>query len=235
MSVDCAAQTTLHCSNCAAARLCLPMGLPQAQLDKLNHIIKERYILEKGAVFIRPNDPFESFYAVNKGSLKSYTLDYEGREQIWGLYLIGELFGFEGIHDDAFPYYVQALESTVVCEIPYDLLLALIQEEPPLQKQVLKLMSQRFAIDVGLPRNNSSMERLASFLLMLSSRFERRGLSATEFVLPLTRQEIASYLGLTLETVSRLFSKLKKENILKVETKHITILSLRQLQKLAAR
>jgi CRP/FNR family transcriptional regulator len=211
------------------------MGLSQSQLDKLNHVIKERYTLEKGDVFIRPNDPFRGFYAVNKGSLKSYTLDYEGREQIWGLYLIGELFGFEGIDDEAFPYYVQALEPAVVCEISYDLLLELIQEVPPLQKQVLKLMSQRFAIDVGLPRNNSSLERLASFLLMLSSRFERRGLSATEFVLPLTRQEIASYLGLTLETISRLFSKLKKDDVLKVEGKHITILSLRQLQKLAAR
>jgi CRP/FNR family transcriptional regulator len=110
-----------------------------------------------------------------------------------------------------------------------------IQEVPTLQRQVLKLMSQRFIMDVGLPRNNSSEQRLASFLLMLSSRFQRQGLSATELNLPLTRQEIANYLGLTLETVSRLFSRFKHNNILRVEGKQITIMTLRELQKLAAK
>jgi CRP/FNR family transcriptional regulator len=234
MTITCETHSQLQCSNCAAAKLCLPMGLEKQQLDKLNHVISKRYTLTKGEVFIRPADPFRNFYAVNKGSLKSYTLDYEGREQIWSLYIIGELFGFEGVDTESFPYYIQALEDTTICEIPYDLLLQLIQEASSLQKQVLKLMSQRFAIDLGLPRNNSSDERLASFLLMLSSRFERRGLSSIEFILPLTRQEIACYLGLTLETVSRIFSKLKKGKILKVEGKRITILSLRELQKIAA-
>lgn len=225
----------MTCDNCSAATLCLPMGLETEHLSRLNTLVDEHLKIKKGDVFIHPGDPFKYFYAVKEGALKSYVLDYEGREQIWGIYLIGELFGFEGVDSFLLPYYVQALEDTVICAIPYDLLMQFIQEVPTLQRQVLKLMSQRFVMDLGLPRNNSSLQRLASFLLTLSSRFQRQGLSATDLSLPLSRQEIANYLGLTLETVSRLFSRFKRDNILRVDGKQITIMSLRELQKLAAK
>lgn len=224
----------VDCANCAAARFCLPVGLELEHLAKLSHLISNQFNLKKGEVFIRPNDPFSSFYAVRKGALKSYLLDYEGREQIWGIYLIGELFGFEGVEQSAYPYYVECVEDTTICELPYQHLLQLLQELPELQQQMLKLMSQRLVVDLGLPRNNASTERVASFLLSLSTRFQRRGLSASEFTLPLSRQEIANYLGLTLETVSRIFSRMKNEGIISAQGKQIKILSFRELQKCAA-
>lgn len=225
----------MGCDTCLAAALCLPKGLEAEHMAQLNALVQEKYHLKKGDLLIQPGDVFNGFYAVKKGVLKSYILDYQGREQIWGIYLLGELFGFEGVNTRSFPYYVEALEDTIVCMIPYELLMSFTQEMPTLRQQVLKLMSQRFMTDLALPRNNTAEERVASFLLALSLRFERQGLSATQLQLPLTRQEIANYLGFTLETVSRVFSRFKRDNILAVDGKHVTIISLNHLQQLAAK
>lgn len=222
------------CQNCAAAQLCLPVGVNHLDLPQINGLISRRIHLEKGEVFIQPHDPFHCFFAVQQGALKSHSIDYAGREQIWGIYLLGELLGFEGIDTQAFPYYLTALTPSVVCEIPYDQLMRLIQDIPSLQHQMFKLMSQRFSMDISLPRNNSSLERLAAFLLSMSTRLERGGGVGSAFDLPLTRQELASYLGMTLETVSRLISRLKRDGVIAVEGKHIDILSMRGLQKAAA-
>lgn len=231
---SCLSASPHNCQNCAAARLCLPMGMDHLDLPQINGLISRRVHLEKGDVLIQPHDPFRCFFAVKQGALKSHTIDYVGREQIWGIYLLGELLGFEGIDTQTFPYYVTALVPSVVCEIPYEKLMQLIQAMPALQHQMFKLMSQRFSMDVGLPRNNSSLERLAAFLLSISTRLQRGGGSGAVFDLPLTRQELASYLGMTLETVSRLISRLKKEAIIAVDGKHVEVLSMRGLQKAAA-
>lgn len=230
----CDSSQASDCQNCAAARLCLPIGVDHFDLPQINGLISRRIHLDKGETFIQPHDPFRCFFAIKQGALKSHSIDYAGREQIWGVYLLGELFGFEGVDTQAFPYYLTALTKSVVCEIPYDQLMQLLQTIPALQHQMFKLMSQRFAMDVGLPRNNSSLERLAAFLLSLSIRLQRGGESGSTFELPLTRQELASYLGMTLETVSRLISRLKKRGVIIVEGKHIEILSMRELQKAAA-
>jgi CRP/FNR family transcriptional regulator, anaerobic regulatory protein len=222
------------CVNCAAASLCLPVGLDQAEISHLNAMIKRQHILKRGQSLLHYTDRFNSFYAVRYGSFKSATLNADGREQIWGFYFVGELFGFEGIEQEQYPYDVLALEKSEVCEIPYNDIMQLVNEVPSLQKQLLKLMSHRFCVDLSTPRNNAAEERLAAFLLSLSSRFKRSGMSPTEFALPLTRQDIASYLGLTIETVSRLISKFRKAQVIDVDGRQMKLKDLRKLQIFAA-
>ncbi len=223
----------LLCENCQAASLCLPVGLDQAEFSSLDQLIKRRIQLERGEHLIQQGQAFNSYYAVREGAFKSYTVSRDGREQIWGFYFVGEMFGFVGADTDQFPYSVCALEPSIVCEISFSKLMQLTAKIPALQKQMLKLISHRFITDLSTPRNHSAEKRLASFLLSLSSRFKKSGQSSVDFRLPLTRQEMANYLGITIETTSRLLTRFSSQGVVEVRGKHFIIHDLRYLQKLA--
>jgi len=227
-----------HCQKCSLYQLCLPMGLEEGDLAKLDEIIQRRRPLEKGEYLYRLGEPFRSVYAVRAGSLKTYTTTQEGQEQIVGFHLPGELMGLEGISGDTHTCSARALETVSTCEIPFEQLESLSRKLPGLQHHLLGLMSGELQKDhchLSMLAKAPVEGRLASFLVRLSERFLQRGYSATEFNLSMSRNDIANLLGMAVETISRLFTQFQEQGLLAVERKHIRILNLSGLQNLSQR
>lgn len=190
-------------------------------------IIKRKKPIQKKQILFKAGDSLRSLYAIRSGSIKTYTLTSEGDEQITAFHFAGDLVGFDAISSMTHPSFAQALETSMACEIPYEVLDDLTGKLPKLRKQIMRLMSDEIKGDqdmLSLLSNKSADERLAAFLLSLSARFSRRGLSAREFQLTMTRTDIGSYLGLTIETISRLFGQFKKAGVLDVSGKYVVIL-----------
>ena len=226
-----------HCKNCSLYDLCLPMGLETGDLDQLDKVIKRSKSINKNNFLYRMGEPLKSIYAVRSGSFKSYLTNPDGTEQIVGFSLPGELLGMDAICDENHTCTAKALETSNVCEIPYDRLESLSREIPNLHHQLLRLMSKEIQQDQNLMLLLAQMPaetRLASFLLGMSERLNKRGYAANDFNLSMSRGDIANLLGMAVETISRLLSHFQDNGVLKVERKHITILKLDTLRKLAA-
>ncbi|MGD2117263.1 MAG: fumarate/nitrate reduction transcriptional regulator Fnr [Chromatiales bacterium] len=221
------------CQNCSLSRLCLPLGLDSKDIDRLDHIIKRSKPFHRGDYLFREGDPLSGIYAVKTGSIKTYVSREDGSEQVLGFHLPGELIGLDAIQDGNHECSAKILETTAVCLIPFEQLEALASEIPSLQRQMFRLMSREISNESSmlmlLGKRNAD-ERLASFLLSLSKRYKQRGFSATEFNLSMSRNEIGNYLGLAVETVSRLFTRFQDEGILKVERKHVELLDIKALE-----
>ena len=224
---------TVSCNHCQAAEFCLPVGINPIDMSRLEHLVKRRFTLKKGAHLFRQSDPFSAVYAIQSGSFKSYSDTSDGREQIRGFYFLGELLGVEAMGTKVFPFSAQALEESQVCEVPYEALLTLSADIPELQRRVFHLMGESASMGGNVALNASATERLARFLLTLSSRLKCRGSDSLVITLPMTRQEIGNYLGLAIETVSRLFSSFQESGVLVVNGRTISLLKLRELQRLA--
>lgn len=227
------ANIKVACQNCSLASLCLPMGLNPSDVEKLEAIVKRSRPLRRGDHLFEADGPFRSLYAVKTGSVKTYTIGADGSEQVLGFHLPGELLGLDAIQGERHRCSARILETSSVCELPFNRLEELASHIPSLQHQLFRLLSKEIGQDtdmVALLSRSPAEERLASFLLSLSERFKRRGFSAREFNLSMSRQEIGSYLGLALETVSRLFTRFQDEGILRVERKHIEVLDLDRLR-----
>lgn len=225
-----------HCQKCSLIKLCLPMGLEEGDLNKLDSIIQRRRGLEKSDYLYRIGEPFSCVYAIRTGSLKTYTTNQDGLEQIISFHLPGELIGMEAISGEVHTCSAQALESTSVCEIPFDRLETLSTQIPGLQHHLFTLMSEEMQHDhchLSILAKSNVESRLANFLVELSTRFSDRGFSATEFNLSMSRNDIANVLGMAVETISRLFTQLQEQGILNVERKSIKILNLDALQALS--
>jgi len=227
-----------RCQKCSLYQLCMPIGLAEGDLEKLDQIIKRRRPVEKGEFLYRMGDPFKSVFAVRSGSLKTFTSTSDGQDQIISLFLPGELMGLDAISNNLHKCTATALETTSVCELPYEHLENLMLEIPGLQRHMLSLMSEEIQHDqchmtvlARLPVES----RLASFLVHLSERYKERGFSATEFNLSMSRNDIANLLGMAVETVSRLFSQFHEQGLLKVERKHVELLNINALQKLSSK
>ena len=211
-----------HCSTCNLRELCLPCGLGAAEQQKLGDLVYTRKRVKRGDTLFRAGAPFESLYAVRTGFFKSSMVLEDGRDQVTGFHMAGEIVGMDGIGTERHAADVIALEDSEVCVIPYARL-----EEFGLERQLHKVMSRELVRDQGVMMLLGTMraeERLAAFLLNLSQRFVARGYSPNEFHLRMTRDEIGSYLGLSLETVSRLFSRFQADELIAVQQKHIRIL-----------
>jgi len=209
--------------------MCLPCGMIESTTDALiDAMVYTRKRLKRGETLIRAGSAFDSLYAVRSGFFKSRTLLEDGRDQVTGFHMGGEILGMDGIGTDSHSADVIALEDSEVCMIPYGQL-----EAPGMQRQLQKVMSRALVRDQSVMMLLGTMraeERVASFLLSLSQRFAARGYSAIEFHLRMTRDEIGSYLGLSLETVSRLLSRLHDDGVALVQQKHIRILDLPRLK-----
>lgn len=225
----------VECRDCALFQLCLPVGVDQADLDLLDRIIKRRRPVKRGEYLYRAGDAFESIYAVKSGSFKTSYFTEEGREQVTGLYLPGELFGMDAINSGRYCCSAVALERSSVCEIPFDRLEELGAQIPSLMRQTVRIMSKEILRDKHTMQiaKNSAPGRLAAFLLGLSERFRERGFAAQDFRLGMSRVDIGNYLGLADETVSRLFTRFQEEGLLAVERRHIRLLDLPRLQAVA--
>lgn len=227
-------QTT--CSDCRLASICLPIALETEEVNQLDEIIQRGKPLRKGEHLYRVNDTFSSVFAVRSGTLKAYTITDDGKEQVTGFYFPGEIVGMDGISKNTHASSAKALETSAICEIPFEKLEELSSQIPSLQRHFFQLLSHEIAEDqqlITLLSKNTAEERIASLMLSISARYSRRKLSAINFRLPMSRTDIGNYLGLTVETVSRVFSRLQKQNILEVDNKEITILSPEGLRKMA--
>ncbi len=214
------------CSNCSLHELCLPRGLKAEDLEKLELVVKGSRPIEKGKHIFRAEDPFESFYAVRSGSVKVYIINESGEEQIIGFYFPGEIIGFDGIEHHMHSCSAVTLETTTYCSLPYEKINDICMLIPDLQNQMFRLLSREISNDNQLLltiNRRSAEERIATFLLSLSSRFQKLGYSAKEYNLPMSRQEIGNYLGLTIETVSRIFTKFQRNGLVKINRKAISL------------
>ena len=212
------------------------MGLDTGDLDKLDNVIKRRQSVNKNNFLYRMGERLKSVYAIRSGSFKTYLTNPDGTEQIIGFSLPGELLGMDAISDNQHTCSAKALETSNVCEIPFEHLEALAREIPNLQHQLFRLMSKEIQQDQNLMLLLAQMPaetRLASFLLGMSERLNKRGYAANEFNLSMPRSDIANLLGMAVETISRLLTHFQDGELLKVERKHITILDLDRLRKLA--
>jgi len=222
------------CSSCNLRELCLPVGMANEQLDRLDELVGQRRAVPRGEPLFRTGDGFQSLYAVRTGFFKTCVASEDGREQVTGFQMAGEVLGLDGIGSDRHTCDAVALEDSQVCVIPYDRLEDLTRELSDLQRQFHKIMSREIVRDHGVMLLLGSMraeERLAAFLLNLTQRLRARGFSPSSLVLRMTREEIGSYLGLKLETVSRAFSKFQDEGVLEVKQRQITVLDPARLQQ----
>lgn len=222
------AQLKHACSTCSLRELCLPMGLTPEDVVRVDQLVYSRRKVKRGDSLFRVGDSFSAIYAIRTGFFKSNVILEDGRDQVTGFHMPGEIIGMDGIGTERHSCNAHALEDSDVCIIPFSRLEEISNEVRGLQRQFHKMMSREIVRDQGVMMLLGSMraeERLAAFLLNLSQRFVARGYSPSEFNLRMTREEIGSFLGLKLETVSRIFSKFQEEKLISVQLKHICILS----------
>ena len=218
-----------QCSTCAMRTLCLPAGYSESELKSMDALMFARRKVQAGDVLYREGESFQFVYAVRSGTFKSAAATHDGREQVTGFHLAGDVLGLDGLADNRHVTEAIALEDSEICAIPYQQLATLSALNPNMLRAMTQLLSRQIVGEqrtMMLLASMNAEERVASFLLNISSRLEARGYSPREFHLRMSRAEIGSYLGLKLETVSRAFSALQAQRVLQVEKKHIRILDL---------
>ena len=236
MDTKCVHKPQVSCSDCRMNALCLPLALEEKEIVKLDDIVQRGRPLRKEEHIYYAGGEFGSVFAVRSGCVKSYTVSDNGQELVTGFHLPGEIFGVDGIGSNKYTNSALALETSTVCEIPFTRLEELSAQIPNLQRHIFKLMSQEIISDqklIAQLSKNSAEERVATLLLSISNRHMRRKLSGTRFRLPMTRADIGNYLGLTVETVSRVFSRFQKQELLTVDKREIEILNIDALRALA--
>jgi len=216
----------LSCSNCNLRELCLPGGCLE-DLERVENIVYARRRVKRGETLFSAGDEFNAVYAIRSGFFKTCVVDGEGREQVTGFFMGGELLGMDGLGSGSHNGAAVALEDSEICVMPFNLIEKMAREIPSLQRHLHAVLAREIVRDHGVMMLLGSMraeERLAAFLTNLSKRFVRRCYSSSDFHLRMTREEIGSYLGLKLETVSRLFSLFQKDGLIEVQQKHVRIL-----------
>lgn len=225
------------CSNCNLRELCMPMGLSETEIDRLDELVYTRRRLKRGEALYRAGDAFSALYAIRSGFFMSRVTVQDGRDQVTGFFMAGELLGLDGISADRHNCDAVALEDSEICTIPYAHLEPVSKDIPALRGHFHKIMSREIVRENGVMMLLGTMraeERLAAFLLNLSQRMHARGYAALEFHLRMTREELGSYLGMKLETVSRLFSRFSEEGLIEVEQKFVRILDMDGLRAVYA-
>lgn len=229
--------TESRCSNCMLNSICFPLGMSHQDMVKLDEYITERVRIKKGVSLFREGDPADAVYGLRTGSMKTQIEDANGQVQITGFALPGEVLGLDGILNEKQLTHAIALEDSELCIIKLAEIDKLSQQMPKLPLQLQRLMSKEIGrshqmlLTIG---NLRSEQRLAAFLLNLSNRLQNLGYSPYEFILRMSREEIGNFLGLTLETVSRLFSRFSKEGLIKVRQREVMLIDLDGLQLLSS-
>lgn len=220
-------QLRRRCAACALHQLCLPAGISGADLERLDSLVRDKRLLVRGKALFHQGDPFRALYIVRSGSIKTFVEDPSGDVQLLGFYLPSEIVGLDGLANDSHRCGAEAMERSSICELPYEQLHLIMNEIPSLHRQLARITSQRAEFDqehlvmMGRPQ---SQERLAMFLRGLADRCQQLSRDSSNLVLPMSRRDLASYLGLAMETVSRLFGRMEAEGILAVERKRVRIL-----------
>jgi CRP/FNR family transcriptional regulator, anaerobic regulatory protein len=221
------------CSECSLRDLCLPLGLSAEDMHVLEGSIKSHRKLSKGDFLYRVGDPFRSLFAIRTGSTKTCEIAADGSVQITGFHLPGELLGIDAISSEKHPCDVVALETSEICELPFGKLEALARELPGLQHQLFRIMSREIMeeeVQLLMLGRMKAEERLAAFLVSFSKRYQHLGHSPNDLRLPMSRQDLGDYLGLALETVSRLFSRFQEEKLISVQGRSVKLLNIDALK-----
>lgn len=229
----CPHSSGISCGSCRLNELCLPIALDESEMQQLDDIVERNRPYKKADHLYRQHDDFKSIFAVRSGSFKTYVLSSSGAGRVTGFYLPGEIIGMDGIADRVHANSAIALEHSSICEIPFNQLESLSLKLPSLQHNFFSIMGAEITKDQKIHTilsSYSAEQRIASFLLGVSSRYARVGLSPNRFHLPMTRGDIGEYLGLTVETVSRLFTSLQKKGLISVDNREIALLDKEQLR-----
>ena len=227
----------VSCASCHLRESCLSGGVPAENLERVESIVYVRRRLKRGEALFRAGGEFHSVYAIRSGFFKTSLIDDNGREQVTGFFMAGELLGLDGVGSGRHKGHAIALEDSDVCMMPYALIEKIGRDVPSLQRRLHATLAREIVRSQGvmlLLGSMSAEERLAEFLIDLSRRFQRRGLSGSSFMLRMTRAEIGSYLGLKLETVSRLFSAFHEHGLLEVQNRQVSIVGAKDLERLLA-
>ncbi len=230
-------QCTISCQSCSFSQLCLPFSLTDDDLAALDDIIERKKPLQKNQLMVEAGHPMKALFAVRSGSFKTYTLNSEGQEQVTGFHLPGDIIGFDSLGSSTYQSYAVALETAMVCQIPFKTLDSLSAAMPALRQQVMKLMSNEIRADqhmFTLLNKHTAQSRLAAFIKSLSERYGHRGFSPNEFRFSMTRADMSNYLGLSVETVSRILTNLQKANTIRIDGRFIHILDPHQLAMAAS-
>gem|GEM_PF-25638 len=224
-----------ECANCGVRELCLSMGMSVIDTDRLSAIIPQPLKIKKGEALYHAGDPLRSLYAVRYGFFKTTISSQDGRDQLTGFQMSGEMLGCDAISNNRHVCDAIALEDSEVCPIRFTQLERLSRELPSLQHNLNRVLSREIVRDhemLLLMGNLNAEERMAAFLLNLSNRMANRGYSPTAFVLRMTREDIGSYLGLRLETICRAIANLRDHSIVRISGRAVEILDLKRLQAL---
>jgi CRP/FNR family transcriptional regulator len=220
-------QLRRSCSSCALYELCLPAGIGVDDLDRLDATVKDKRALDRGDMLYREGDPFEALYVVRSGALKTFVQNEAGDVQILGFHLPGEILGFDALATNLHVSQAEALERSSICELPYARLQQVTSDVPALHRQLMRVISREVVEEhrhLVMMGRQQAQEQLASFLRSLADRYQRLHRDGSALNLPMSRYDIANYLGLVVETVSRLFSRMEEMGVLEVNRKSVRIL-----------
>ena len=223
------------CSNCNLRELCMPVGLDAEQMQRVEEVVATRRKIKRGGMLFQNGEAFTSLYAIRTGFFKTCVATEDGRYQVTGFQMAGEIVGLDGIVTNHHSCDAIALENAEVCVMPFNRLEEISREVTALQSHVHKVMSREIVREHSVMLLLGSMraeERLAAFILNLVQRLHARGFSSSELILRMTREEIGSYLGLKLETVSRTFSKFVEDGMVEVKQRHVRLINPDALQRL---
>ncbi len=232
LAMDGDADGTRFCSTCAFASVCLPHGFGKPELAELHCLIEHIGPYPAATAIFREHDGFGAVYAVRAGAVKTFVIDEQGREQLLGFFLPGELIGLNGVHRDQYPCTAQTLDTTTLCRFSFPAIATLATRMPVLQQQLFRLMSRDINKASMLSGDFSADERLAAFLIDLADRQAQRGYSATRLHLMMSRADIANYLRLAPETVSRVLRRFQDDGLIEVERREMTLHNRTRLREL---
>lgn len=224
------------CRHCGIYNLCLPLGLERADMSLLDSIVRRKAVFKRGQLFFRPGKRFDYIYAIRSGSVKSYICTGDGRTQITGFHIAGELLGLSALASRQYTCEARALETTSVCMVDAAQFDGLAREIPSLQYQMLTIMSQQIRHDEELMLllgKRSAEEKLAGYLIGLSKRYASRDYFATEFHLSMSRGDIGNYLGIAEETVCRIMGRFRAEKLITTHRRHIRLNDIKRLSAMA--
>ena len=226
----------ITCKDCGIFGLCHEVNGPDADLSLPETIVKHRRLLKRGDLLFRVGDPRRAIYAIRCGSIKTYVTTDDGRMQITGFHISGELLGLGTIAAIHTTSEARVLETTMVCEVPLEVLKTYCEEVPSVRQEVIKIMSHEILdnqeLMLLLGKKNAE-ERLATFLLGFSRRFQKRNYSPYKFNLSMSRSDIGNYLGMAEETVCRVFTRFQDDGLLTTERRQVQIHDLDRLKAIA--
>jgi CRP/FNR family transcriptional regulator len=231
---DALVERATKCHTCLSAPLCLAGNVEDAAVTALECVVEELGPLPAGHEFLRAGDPFDAIYALKAGMVKTYRIDQNGDVHITGFVLPGELIGLDALAGDRHALHAVTVTTSMLCRLSFPRISQLSQHWPSLQMQMFRLFSQALRAPQFSQGEWPAETRLAAFLIDLGERWKRRGFSCNEFQLDMPRQDLAAYLGLAPETLSRLFRRFTDEGLLVSDRRHIRIINPPRLQELAA-